>query len=91
MQILEIPETRGGCGSFSCYGNDQKYILSCFQSSVCSKIMEQLGQNDVDEDHKQVHIISMESFYKPLSEEQRKLAVKGKQNFDHPGEKKIGI
>ena len=38
--------------------------------------MEQLGQNEVDEHHKQVHIISMESFYKPLSEEQRKLQLK---------------
>ena len=47
--------------------------------------MEQLGQNEVDEHHKQVHIISMESFYKPLTNEQRKLAVKGKHNFDHPG------
>ncbi len=48
--------------------------------------MEQLGQNEVDADHKQVHIISMESFYKPLSEEQRRLAMRGKQNFDHPGQ-----
>ena len=47
--------------------------------------MEQLGQNDVEEHQKQVHIISMESFYKPLTEEKRKLAMKGKQNFDHPG------
>ena len=47
--------------------------------------MEQLGQHEVDTAQKQVHIISMESFYKPLSEEQHKLAEKGQYNLDHPG------
>ena len=46
--------------------------------------MEQLGQNDVDDHHKQVHIISMESFYRPILEEQWKLAMRGKHDFDHP-------
>ncbi len=56
-----------------------------FQSSVCEKIMEQLGQNEVAEDQKQVHIVSMESFYRRLTEEQRQAALRGKYNFDHPG------
>ncbi len=47
--------------------------------------MEQLGQNEVAEDQKQVHIVSMESFYRRLTDEQRQAALRGKYNFDHPG------
>ena len=34
---------------------------------------------------KQVHIVSMESFYRRLTDEQRQAALRGKYNFDHPG------
>lgn len=54
------------------------------KSTVCSKIMEQLGQDAVDQKQRQVVIISLESFYHPLSEEQINQARKGMYNFDHP-------
>ena len=47
--------------------------------------MEQLGQNGINEKQQQVVIISLESFYKPLTPEQIVLARKGQYNFDHPG------
>lgn len=56
-----------------------------FQSTVCSKIMEQLGQTNVDRKQQKVAIISQDSFYKVLSDEEQELASKGLYNFDHPG------
>jgi len=56
------------------------------KSSVCNKIMEQLGQNDLQVNKKQqVAIVSMETFYKHLNAEEQALALKGRYNFDHPG------
>ncbi len=52
---------------------------------MCSKITEQLGQDSVDQKQRQVVIISLESFYKPLTEEEALLAKRGQYNFDHPG------
>jgi len=55
------------------------------KSSVCNKIMDQLGMNDVQVNNKaQVAIISMEAFYKHLSPDEQALALKGRYNFDHP-------
>ena len=73
----------GPIGQARCQPSQSKSIY--FQSSVCEKIMEQLGQNEVAEDQKQVHIVSMESFYRRLTDEQRQAALRGKYNFDHPG------
>lgn len=56
-----------------------------FQSSVCDKIMSQLGQDDVDRKQRRVAIINQDSFYKTLNEEEKKKALKGEFNFDHPG------
>jgi hypothetical protein len=56
-----------------------------FQSSVCDKIMSQLGQDDVDRKQRRVVIINQDSFYKTLNEEEKKKALKGEFNFDHPG------
>ena len=47
--------------------------------------MEQLGQTDVDRKQRQVFIISQDSFYKNLNEEEKESAKKGQYNFDHPG------
>ena len=47
--------------------------------------MEQLGQTDVDRRQRQVFIISQDSFYKNLNDEEKELAKKGQFNFDHPG------
>ncbi|XP_055520251.1 uridine-cytidine kinase 2-like [Leucoraja erinacea] len=54
------------------------------KSSVCQKIVELLGQNKVDQDQRQVVILSQDSFYKVLTTEQRVKASKGQYNFDHP-------
>lgn len=59
---------------------------SPLQSSVCAKIVQLLGQNEVDYHHRQVVILSQDSFYRVLTSEQKAKALKGQFNFDHPGE-----
>lgn len=54
------------------------------KSSVCSKIVQLLGQNEVDHRQKQVVMLSQDSFYKVLTAEQQAKALKGQFNFDHP-------
>ncbi|XP_036198476.1 uridine-cytidine kinase 2 isoform X4 [Myotis myotis] len=54
------------------------------KSSVCAKIVQLLGQNEVDHHHKQVVILSQDSFYRVLTSEQKAKALKGQFNFDHP-------
>ncbi|KAI3369104.1 hypothetical protein L3Q82_026070 [Scortum barcoo] len=54
------------------------------KSSVCSKIMEMLGQNEIDHHQRQVAILSQDSFYRVLTAEQKAKALKGQFNFDHP-------
>ncbi|XP_044157043.1 uridine-cytidine kinase 2 [Bufo gargarizans] len=54
------------------------------KSSVCSKIVQLLGQNEVDHHQKQVVMISQDSFYCILTQEQKTKALKGQFNFDHP-------
>lgn len=60
------------------------------QSTVCEKIMELLGQNEVDRRQRKVLILSQDSFYKVLTAEQQAKALKGQYNFDHPGEAAAG-
>uniref|UniRef100_A0ABI7W4R7 uridine/cytidine kinase n=1 Tax=Felis catus TaxID=9685 RepID=A0ABI7W4R7_FELCA len=54
------------------------------KSSVCAKIVQLLGQNEVDCRQKQVVILSQDSFYRVLTSEQKAKALKGQFNFDHP-------
>nr|XP_060613135.1 uridine-cytidine kinase 1 isoform X1 [Anolis sagrei ordinatus] len=54
------------------------------KSTVCEKIMELLGQNEVDHRQRKVVILSQDRFYKALSTEQKAKALKGQYNFDHP-------
>lgn len=54
------------------------------KSTVCAKIMEQLGQSEVDRRQRQVAIISQDSFYKVLDESEKEQASRGLFNFDHP-------
>lgn len=61
------------------------------QSTVCEKIMELLGQNEVEQRQRQVVILSQDRFYKALSAEQKAKALKGQYNFDHPGELCCGV
>ena len=62
------------------------FSLYLLQSSVCAKIVQLLGQNEVDHHQKQVVILSQDSFYRILTTEQKAKALKGQFNFDHPGD-----
>ncbi|XP_073170837.1 uridine-cytidine kinase 1 isoform X2 [Lepidochelys kempii] len=55
------------------------------KSTVCEKIMELLGQNEVDHHQRKLIILSQDRFYKVLTAEQKAKALKGQYNFDHPG------
>ncbi|ODM98440.1 putative uridine-cytidine kinase [Orchesella cincta] len=54
------------------------------KSTVCQKIMEQLGQADVSVSLRKVVTIAQDSFYKQLSPDESKKAAKGQYDFDHP-------
>ncbi|GJQ83219.1 hypothetical protein Trydic_g18243 [Trypoxylus dichotomus] len=54
------------------------------KSTVCKRIMERLGQVDMDNAQRQVVCISQDSFYRDLSKEEIIKAEKGQFNFDHP-------
>ncbi|XP_077334083.1 uridine-cytidine kinase 1 [Lithobates pipiens] len=54
------------------------------KSTVCEKIMELLGQNEVDHKQRKVVILSQDRFYKILTPDQKARALKGQYNFDHP-------
>ncbi|XP_027622450.1 uridine-cytidine kinase 1 isoform X1 [Tupaia chinensis] len=54
------------------------------QSTVCEKIMELLGQNEVDQRQRKLVILSQDRFYKVMTAEQKAKALKGQYNFDHP-------
>ncbi|XP_065072471.1 uridine-cytidine kinase isoform X4 [Ochlerotatus camptorhynchus] len=54
------------------------------KSTVCKRIMEQLGQADMDHAQRQVVSISQDSFYRELTPAEKLRAEKGLFNFDHP-------
>ncbi|XP_021117522.1 uridine-cytidine kinase 1 isoform X3 [Heterocephalus glaber] len=54
------------------------------KTTVCEKIMELLGQNEVDHRQRKLVILSQDRFYKVLTAEQKAKALKGQYNFDHP-------
>ncbi|XP_044519904.1 uridine-cytidine kinase 1 isoform X2 [Gracilinanus agilis] len=54
------------------------------KSTVCEKIMELLGQHEVDHRQRKLVILSQDRFYKVLTTEQKAKALKGQYNFDHP-------
>ncbi|KAH8385917.1 hypothetical protein KR200_006317 [Drosophila serrata] len=54
------------------------------KSTVCKKIMEQLGQAEMDHTQRQVVSISQDSFYRELTAAEKSKAQKGLFNFDHP-------
>nr|XP_020650472.1 uridine-cytidine kinase 1 [Pogona vitticeps] len=60
------------------------YRSEALESTVCEKIMELLGQNEVDHRQRKVVILSQDRFYKALTAEQKAKALKGQYNFDHP-------
>ncbi|XP_035778020.1 uridine-cytidine kinase-like isoform X2 [Anopheles albimanus] len=54
------------------------------KSTVCKRIMEQLGQADMDHTQRQVVTISQDSFYRELTDAEKARAERGLFNFDHP-------
>ena len=54
------------------------------KSSVCKKLMEKLGQNEMSNVEKQVVSLSQDSFYRELTPAETARANKGMVNFDHP-------
>ncbi|XP_058822827.1 uridine-cytidine kinase isoform X4 [Topomyia yanbarensis] len=54
------------------------------KSTVCKRIMEQLGQADMDHAQRQVVTISQDSFYRELTAAEKARAERGQFNFDHP-------
>lgn len=54
------------------------------KSTVCKRIMEKLGQVDMDHMQRQVVCISQDSFYRDLTPAEKLKAEKGQYNFDHP-------
>ncbi|XP_044595317.1 uridine-cytidine kinase-like [Cotesia glomerata] len=54
------------------------------KTTVCNRIMEKLGQVDMDQTERKVVCISQDSFYRNLTPAEIILAEKGQFNFDHP-------
>ncbi|XP_068237850.1 uridine-cytidine kinase 2-B isoform X2 [Palaemon carinicauda] len=54
------------------------------KSTVCKRIMERLGQDDIEHSQRRVVCISQDSFYRPLTPDESSKALKGLFNFDHP-------
>nr|XP_045371809.1 uridine-cytidine kinase 2 [Camelus bactrianus] len=81
-----VQSSRHCCGSPCCSLSSFSGSGDCFvcKSSVCAKIVQLLGQNEVDYRQKQVVILSQDSFYRVLTSEQKAKALKGQFNFDHP-------
>ncbi|XP_011168525.1 uridine-cytidine kinase isoform X2 [Solenopsis invicta] len=54
------------------------------KSTVCKRIMEKLGQVDMDHQQRRVVCIPQDSFYRDLTPAEKVKAEKGQYNFDHP-------
>ncbi|XP_076060117.1 uridine-cytidine kinase isoform X2 [Oratosquilla oratoria] len=54
------------------------------KSTVCKRIMERLGQDDIEHSQRRVVCISQDAFYRPLNADETTKACKGMFNFDHP-------
>jgi len=54
------------------------------KSTVCSTLVDMLGQSEVNAEEKQVVILSQDSFYRELTPVEAAKAMKGTFNFDHP-------
>lgn len=54
------------------------------KTTVCERIIEKLGQGQIENHDKKVICISQDSFYKDIDEKDKLRAEKGLYNFDHP-------
>ena len=52
---------------------------------MCEKIVEELGQHNVESRQRQIVILSMDNFYRVLDKVEQAKSSKGSYNFDHPG------
>nr|CAG4644747.1 EOG090X050I [Leptodora kindtii] len=79
-----------GLKTFNGYGTKTPFLIGVAggtasgKSTVCSRIMEKLGQDEIDHRQRQVVCISQDSFYRELNQSERMKAAKGQFNFDHP-------
>ncbi|BES93489.1 unnamed protein product [Nesidiocoris tenuis] len=77
-------------GRFSSVENKTPFLIGVAggtasgKSTVCARIMQKLGQVDVDQAERKVVTISQDSFYRELSPAEKAKALKGQYNFDHP-------
>ncbi|XP_007117940.1 uridine-cytidine kinase 2 isoform X4 [Physeter macrocephalus] len=62
----------------------EPFLIGVSGGTASGKIVQLLGQNEVDYRQKQVVILSQDSFYRVLTSEQKAKALKGQFNFDHP-------
>ena len=54
------------------------------KTTVCAKLIETLGQNEMSIMEKEVVSLSQDSFYRELTPKEITKAEKGMFNFDHP-------
>uniref|UniRef100_A0A0P6E611 uridine/cytidine kinase n=1 Tax=Daphnia magna TaxID=35525 RepID=A0A0P6E611_9CRUS len=79
-----------GLKNFNGYGTKTPFLIGVAggtasgKSTVCSRIMEKLGQDEIDHRQRQVVCISQDSFYRELNPAESIKASKGLFNFDHP-------
>jgi len=79
-----------GWKTFNGYGSKTPFLIGVSggtasgKSTVCSRIMEKLGQDEIDHRQRQVVCISQDSFYRELNPSEKLKAAKGLFNFDHP-------
>nr|CAG4649285.1 EOG090X050I [Scapholeberis mucronata] len=79
-----------GLKTFNGYGTKTPFLIGVAggtasgKSTVCSRIMEKLGQDEIDHRQRQVVCISQDSFYRELNSAESVKASKGLFNFDHP-------
>nr|CAG4647856.1 EOG090X050I [Moina brachiata] len=80
----------GALKTFNGYGTKTPFLIGVSggtasgKSTVCSRIMEKLGQDEIDHRQRQVVCISQDSFYRELNPAESLKASKGLFNFDHP-------
>ncbi|XP_057366978.1 uridine-cytidine kinase 2-like isoform X1 [Daphnia carinata] len=79
-----------GLKNFNGYGTKTPFLIGVAggtasgKSTVCSRIIEMLGQDEIDHRQRQVVCISQDSFYRELNPAESIKASKGLFNFDHP-------
>ena len=82
--VLESPRKMSFKGSRTTFLIGVAGGTASGKSTVCNKLMEKLGQNEMSNVEKQVVSLSQDSFYRELNPAEITKANKGMFNFDHP-------